>query len=91
MRTKTKTKRQGARGKGKKQAPAKPSKADWPTTLPERIRAVRQALTTHAKPATAADIAAQFSRANKSHVAELLETLVAVGQARVTAGGEYAP
>ena len=41
-------------------------------------------------PPTAADIVSQFSRANKSHVAELLETLVAVGQARVTAGGEYA-
>ena len=60
-------------------------------TLPERIRAVRQALTTSPKPATAADIAGQFSRANKANVAELLETLVAVGQARVTAGGAYAP
>ena len=37
------------------------------------------------------DIAGQFSRANKAHVADLLETLVAVGQARVTPGGEYAP
>ena len=71
--------------------PAKPTKADWPATLPERIRAVRHALTTHAKPATAAVIAGQFRRANTAHVAELLETLVAVGQARVTAGGEYAP
>ena len=81
------------KGQGKQKAPAKPAKptkADWPATLPERIRAVRHALTTHAKPATAADIANQFSRANKAHVAELLETLVAVGQARVTAGGEYA-
>ena len=85
---------QGTSAKGKKKAPAKPAKptkADWPATLPERIRAVRHALTTHNKPATAADIASQFSRANKANVAELLETLVAVGQARVTAGGEYAP
>ena len=66
-------------------------KAAWPATLPERIRAVRQALTSSPKPATAADIAGQFSRANKATVAELLETLVAVGQARVTPGGEYAP
>ena len=84
----------GKSGKGKKKAapkPAKATKAEWPATLPERIRAVRQALTTHNKPATAIDIANQFSRANKAHVAELLETLVAVGQARVTAGGGYAP
>ena len=82
------------KGKDKQKAPAKPAKAtkaDWPATLPKRIQAVRHALTTHAKPATAADIANQFSRANKANVAELLETLVAVGQARVTAGGEYAP
>ena len=57
----------------------------------ERYRAVRQALTTHAKPATATDIAGQFSRANKAEVAELLETLVAVGQARLVAGWAYAP
>ena len=43
------------------------------------------------KLATATDIASQFSRANTAHMAVLLETLVAVGQARVTAGGEYAP
>ncbi len=67
------------------------TKTEWPATLPERIRAVRQALTSSPKPATATDIAGQFSRANKSHVAELLETLFAVGQARVTPGGEYAP
>ena len=82
------------KAKGKKKPtpkPAKATKADWPATLPERIRGVRHALTTHAKPATAIDIASQFSRANTAHVAELLETLVAVGQARVTPGGEYAP
>ncbi len=89
----------GKSGKGKKKAAPKPAssksntatKAAWPATLPERIRAVRHALTTHAKPATAATIAGQFTKANKATVAELLETLVAVGQARVTAGGEYAP
>ena len=81
------------KAKGKKKVAPKPAnatKADWPSTLPERIRAVRHALTTHNKPATAADIAGQFTKANKATVGELLETLVAVGQARVTAGGEYA-
>ncbi len=67
------------------------TQAVWPATLPERIRAVRHALTTHAKPASVADIAGQFSRANTATVSELLEALVAVGQARVTASGEYAP
>ena len=82
------------KAKGKKKAapkPAKATKAEWPATSTERYRAVRHALTTHAKPATAADIAGQFSRANKAHVAVLLETLVAVGQARVMLSGEYAP
>ena len=65
------------------------ARAEWPATLPERLRAVRQALTTHCKPATAAEIAGQFSWANKARVAELLETLVAVGQAGVITGGEY--
>ena len=46
-------------------------RAEWPATLPERIRAVRQALTTHAKPATAADIANQFTKANTATVAVL--------------------
>ena len=40
---------------------------------------------------SSADIAGQFRRANKAHVAELLEILVDVGLVRVTAGGEYAP
>ena len=82
------------KAKGKKKAapkPAKATKAEWPATSTERYRAVRQALTTHAKPATAADIANQFTRANKAHVAKILETLVDVGLVRVTAGGEYAP
>ena len=82
------------KAKDKKKAAAKSAKAtkaEWPTTSTERYRAVRQALTTHAKPATAADIANQFTRANKAHVAKILETLVDVGLVRVTAGGEYAP
>ena len=86
--------RKGKKKPAPKAAPSKSKtapKAAWPVTLPERIRAVRQALTTSPKPASAADIAGQFNRANKANVAELLETLVAVGQARVTAGGEYAP
>jgi hypothetical protein len=60
----------------------------WPGTLSveetlERLVALNQE--------RAATIAGQFSRANTANVAELLETLVAVGLARVTADGEYAP
>lgn len=79
--------------KGKKKAPKAAGKATdkaaWPATLPERIRAVRGALTAIGKPATVEDIASRFTRANKANVTELLDTLVAVGQAR-RRGGKYA-
>ena len=51
----------------------------------QRIQAVRHALTTHAKPATAADVAGQFIRANQANVAEPLNHIVDMGQARVRA------
>ena len=82
-----------ASGKGKlsgKKAPKaagkSTDKAAWPATLPERIRAVRGALTAIGKPATVEDVASRFTRANKANVTELLDTLVAVGEARRQAG-----
>lgn len=84
---------QGSSAKGKKKAPKAAGKATdkaaWPATLPERIRAVRGALTAIGKPATVEDIASRFTRANKANVTELLDALVAVGQAR-RRGGKYA-
>ena len=72
-----------------KKPAAKPKKSPWPSTLPERIKAVRQTLTAQSSPSSAADVARQFTRAKKDVVEELLETLVAVGQARQTEDGKY--
>ncbi len=75
--------------KGAAKAAGTPAKAAWPTTLPERFQAIRQALNARGKPATSEEIATGFSRAKKDQVAEILETLVTVGQARQTKGGKY--
>jgi hypothetical protein len=69
--------------------PAKAKKQPWPKSLPARITAVRASLSEHSQPMTAADIARGFTRAKADAVEELLETLVAVGQARQTAEGKY--
>jgi len=68
--------------------PAK--KLEWPKSLPDRIRAVRSVLESIGSPITPDDMAKRFTRAPKTDVAEILETLVAVGKARVTKEGRYA-
>ncbi|MFV0443365.1 MAG: type IIL restriction-modification enzyme MmeI, partial [Planctomycetaceae bacterium] len=78
-----------AKGKSSATKGAKPKKQPWPKPLPERIRALRTALTAEAGPTTADDLAKQFNRAKKADIAELLDTLVEVGQARVTKDGQY--
>ncbi len=70
-------------GKAKKQA--------WPGALADQVRGVRAALAVQPGPATPADIARVFNRANKTRVQELLETLAALGQARDVGGGRYIP
>jgi hypothetical protein len=70
-----------------KTTPAK--KQPWPKPLPERVRAIRAALLQAPGPLAAADLARQFTRARQADVAELLETLAAIGQARVTEDGRY--
>jgi len=69
--------------------PAKAKKQPWPKSLPARITAVRASLSEHSLPMTAADITRGFTRAKTDAVEELLETLVAVGQARQTEEGKY--
>ena len=54
----------------------------WPSSLPEQVRALRGALEAAAAPVTADTLTARFKRAQTDRVAELLETLVIVGQAR---------
>ncbi|QDU86846.1 hypothetical protein Pla175_01990 [Pirellulimonas nuda] len=69
---------------------AKLKKLAWPKTLSEQAAAVGQALGTLSGPATAADVSKRFTRANKERVAELLETLAALGRARRLEDGRYA-
>jgi len=72
-----------------KPATAKRKKESWPSALPDRIRAVRTALATHHEPVAPSDLAQLFTRARAAVVEELLDTLVAVGQARQTDDGRY--
>lgn len=72
-----------------KKKPVKAKKERWPAGLPERIKGIRVALLTIARPAAAKELAGRFSRAKAEDVQELLETLVAVGQARLTDDGRF--
>ena len=65
------------------------TKAPWPKLLPEQIAAVRNAL--HALgTATPEQVARQFLRARSTSVQPLLESLTAIGQARLVEGGRFA-
>lgn len=58
-------------------------KQPWPSTLPEQVRAIKDAL--RALPAqTPGQLASGFRPASRTRVAEILTTLVALGQARST-------
>ena len=61
----------------------------WPTRMAEQAQAVRAALVALGGPASAAQVAAAFAAAPPERVAELLETLVMLGQARETADGWF--
>jgi hypothetical protein len=62
----------------------------WPCRMAEQAQAVRGALARQAGPASAAQVAAAFAAAPADRVAELLETLVTLGQARQTVEGRFA-
>ena len=65
------------------------TKAPWPKTPPGQIAAVRSALTDlgTAKPE---QVARQFHRARAGSVQPLLESLTALGRARIVEGGRFA-
>ncbi len=65
------------------------AKAPWPKTLPEQIAAVRGALSDLGT-ATPEQVARQFQRARAGSVQPLLESLTALGQARLVEGGRFA-
>ena len=58
------------------------SKIPWPKPLAERAQAVEVALAAEPKPVTAAELATRFARAKAEDVAEILDTLAALGRAR---------
>ena len=62
----------------------------WPKELPEQFKAVRAALAAQGAPARAEQIAGRFVRVRRDRVAEVLETLVSLGQARQAGRGLYA-
>ena len=64
-------------------------KAPWPKALPEQIAAVRAALSEMGE-ATPEQVARQFKRARATSVKPLLESLSALGQARLVEGGRFA-
>ncbi|HNL22124.1 MAG TPA: hypothetical protein PKK51_08870, partial [Rhodocyclaceae bacterium] len=73
-------------------AAAKPAKAPharhpWPSTLPEQVRAVADALA--ATPQSEADLAARFSGKGpwKKRLPEILAMLAALGRAQATDAG----
>ncbi len=72
-------------------APAMPvGRQSWPKELPEQFKAVRAALAAQGAPAGAEQVAAQFARVRRERIAEVLETLVSLGQARQAGRGLYA-
>lgn len=65
----------------------------WPATMPAQAAAVRAVLRGAAAPLSPAEVAACFAGLpgrRPAHVAELLATLAALGQAAVDAAGRYA-
>jgi hypothetical protein len=67
-------------------------KLPWPKTLSERVKAVSAALAAVKAPVMAADVAKGFARAKAADVAEILDTLCAMGHARRgQAPGTYLP
>jgi hypothetical protein len=64
-------------------------KQPWPKTLPEQVQALRAALAASPSPVTAEQLARSFTRAQTSRVADLLETLATLGQARKLEDGRY--
>lgn len=59
-----------------------PSKTAWPKPLAERVAAVERALAVAGGPVTAATLARRFLRARPADLAEILETLAALGRAQ---------
>jgi hypothetical protein len=66
------------------------ARRSWPRELAEQFKAVRGALAAQRVPAGVEQIAANFVRVRRDRVAEVLETLVSLGQAHQAGHGLYA-
>jgi ribosome assembly protein YihI (activator of Der GTPase) len=88
---KRKGKAKAAEAGGKAEGAVKPapSKAAWPKGRAAQAKAVLAALREAAAPLTGEELAARFTRAPREVVDELLQALVALGQARRTRAGKY--
>ena len=65
------------------------AKQPWPKERAERTKAVQEALANLTEPASAAELAKRFARAQKGQVEEILEALVSLGLAHRRRGGKY--
>lgn len=72
-------------------APTKAEKRPWPATLPEQVAAIAQALADSPLPLDEAAIAERFTGKGpwKKRLPQLLETLVALGRARMSKDGRF--
>ena len=66
-----------------------PKKSPWPKGLADQAQSVCSALDAFNGPATAEQVARSFTRARTDRVAELLDTLVSLGQCRALDDGRY--
>jgi hypothetical protein len=79
------TKRMGQAGLGvemEESAPPVSTRRPWPSTLPERIRAIRAVLAEELQPLDVCALARAFTRAGRQDVQDIAEALVSLHQAR---------
>ena len=79
----------GKHSAGVSQSETATKKVAWPKSLPDQVQAIRQHLTTAAKPLTADDLTKLFTRANAERIEDVLDTLVVTGTARRLRGGKF--
>lgn len=66
------------------------AKRKWPGRVAEQVQAIKEELTKVGAPMSPEEIAAQFHRARRSKVEELVEILVSLGQVFPVGGGRVA-
>lgn len=64
-----------------------PTRIPWPTTLPERVKAIQAALAESQTPVTPKSLTRLFIKAKETEVAEILETLLSLGQVQKQSDG----